>query len=211
MEITKLQKFLENCLGGYTQSSSFSDDLTMPISGEVLTLMKDKLLTFDEFKGVKKINILPLPIYLVKKGTHTPLTEDKNYLGEDTDTVTTETYKLGDGESNFGEEIDLLSICLSPKMYDPKDLNNNEIGVRRIPLLYDKESFTPKEKIEIVWSKEAAQDSNAFGTLKDEGFKERLMRLFEEALDGKHDIPAKRGIMVRISPRSLKQKEVVNE
>lgn len=198
MEITKLQKFLETIVP--------QDDPQISLHGEVLGHLIEVLPTFDEFKDVKKINILPMPNYAVKKGTNIPLINDKDYLGENYDVETALTFKLADGICNLNEEIDIISISMTPAVYDPNS-SNNEIGVRRINLLYNPKSFTPTEKIEIVWSKEMEQD-NQVVTNSDEPLKDRLIRLFEEALDGKHNLPTKRGIMVRISPRSFKQKEV---
>lgn len=199
--ISKLQEYLESIV------FENSDDI-MEFNHDVLSVISDELLAFDEFKDVKKINILNMPIYKTKKGSNIPISNDDTYLGGETDTIHSVCYKLNDGECTLNEEIDLYSISLTPVIYDPKDINDitNKIGVYRTPLLYDPKTFAPTERISITWSTVGIKDSLGHLTPEEQDIeiRRRLMKMFEDALDGKCGLPKRRGVIVRISPRSFK-------
>lgn len=199
--ITKLQTYLDSIIG--------ENDAENTLKNELLSEIKDILLTFEEFKNVKKINILPMPTYLAKKGSYIPTSIDDTYLGGETDTIHSVCYKLIDGECTLNEEIDLYSIWLTPVLYEQNDLNyvRNKIGVYRTPLIYDPNTFTPTEQISITWSTAGIKDSLGHLTPVEQEVevRRRLMKMFEDALDGKCDLPKRRGVIVRISPRSFKE------
>lgn len=179
------------------------------------------LLCFDEFKNVKKINVLKAPSYLGDIKTGAPIEQDETNLGDRSKTKVYQalSFKYSpDGEYNFefNEEIDLYCITLSPKMYDPKELDIFKLGVGTwvMPAMYNPTTFIPLREIKVVFSPEAIQD--IFGLKNDEEtnkeVKSRLLKSFEDAIDNgfKENVPYSRGVIFRVSSRSVKETKEKN-
>ncbi len=173
------------------------------------------LLDSDEFKNVKKINILPIPMFLVNPITKEPIWLDENYLGGKTERIEVINIKYNDNIV-FNDEIDLFSIKLSLPIYD--DISNLDCGVWQTPLCYNPNDFTPYNIIKIKYSIEGIKDAKAWtiSDFKDIGkfttedarakIKKTILKQVEDLIDsGNINIPAKRDLIIRCSPRSIKK------
>lgn len=194
-------------------------DLMMPILGPKILekkLIQEYLLGLEEFKNVKKINVLRMPAILVDKDTGIPLHTDDENLGN---TSNAKQYVLPNymyrpyNEENkleLAEEIDLYSIDLTPAIYDPKVLSIAALGpgVWTMPLIYSPENFQPLREIKVIYSPESLQDIlfDKKPEEVEEILKERILNKVKEALNNwKPNVPETRGIMFRCTERSIKQ------
>jgi hypothetical protein len=207
---SKLVKYLE---------SIEVDSMSMATLGpeELQNEMVQKfLLCFDEFKNVKKINVLKLPMYLGDIKTGAPIEQDETNLGDKSKTKKYQAVSFNydpNRESNieFNEEIDLYCITLSPKMYDPEELNIFKLGVGTwvMPSLYNPVDFTPLKEVRVIFSPEAIQDIFSLTNKEDveKEVKKRLMKSFEDAIDNglKENVPYRRTVLFRVSSRSVKE------
>lgn len=206
---SKLVKYLE---------SMEVDSMSMATLGpeELQNEMIQKfLLCFDEFKNVKKINVLKLPMYLGDAKTGAPIEQDETNLGDKSKTKQYQTLSFTydpNKEFNieFNEEIDLYSITLSIKIYDPEELNIFKLGPGTwvMPSLYSPVDFTPLKEVRVIFSPEAIQDIFSLENKEDveKEVKKRLMKSFEDALDNglKENVPYRRTLLFRVSSRSVK-------
>lgn len=209
---------IENRLIKYLESIEV-DGLNMATLGpeELKNEMIQKfLLSFDEFKDVKKINALEAPSYLVDTKTGAPTEKDESNLGDKNKVkpyqVQSYIYNPNrDFNIEFNEEIDLYSISLTSKIYNPEELTSFNLGIGTwvMPVLYNPLDFTPLREIKVVFSPEAIQDILGLKN-KEDGDKEvkkRLLKSFEDAIDNGlvENVPYSRNIMFRISERSIKK------
>lgn len=176
------------------------------------------LLTLDEFKGVKKINILKAPVYLGDAETGIPTELLDDYIGQASKSksfsVPTRAYDP-EKESGFKfpEEIDLYNISLSPRVYDPEKTNANALGpgVWIMPTLYSPNTFEPYKEIKVVFSPERIQDviANKDNKSLEDEIKKRIIKTIEKAFDEglKENVPYKRVVFFRASDRSFKKNE----
>lgn len=168
------------------------------------------LLTFEEFKNVKKINVLQFPSYFVNKETGKFANYDEDNLGDKSNyrIALTQTRAISPGEFEFAEEIDIYSIDLTPPMYDLTKLSTINLGpgVWIMPTTYNSVDFTPLKEIRVVFSPEGLQDI-MFDKTKEEVDKileERILKNVKEALYSKEpNVPAHRKILIRASERSI--------
>ena len=85
------------------------------------------------------------------------LTEDK------TTPIAAKTYKItNDDPKHSGKVGYVYQVLFTPKIYDPKELHEPvKDGCVFAPIIYNPETFTPKQSITITWSPEFPQDLNA--------------------------------------------------
>jgi hypothetical protein len=77
-------------------------------------------------------------------------------------TVQNVTYKHKEGQKYKGKCY-LLSLALTPEMYDPKKLHEPVLeGASITPVLYNPQTFEPKKKIVLEFSPEFAQDQRIY-------------------------------------------------
>jgi hypothetical protein len=173
------------------------------------------LLCFDEFKNVKKINVLKAPVYLGDINTGAPIEQDETNLGDKSKTKQYQAVSFSydpNREFNieFNEEIDLYSITLSIRIYDPEELNIFKLGAGTwvMPSLYNPVDFTPLREVRVIFSPEAIQDIFSLKNKEDveKEVKKRLMKSFEDALDNglKENVPYRRTLLFRVSSISVK-------
>jgi hypothetical protein len=135
----------------------------------------------DEFKECDSLEIL-----------EHPLVKDKN--GE---ILTTSTVKLSD-VMTFKGKCYLLSLTLTPEMYDPiKAFEPVKNGASISPTVYDPMTFEPRKHILLTWSPEMAQDllgTNNEGTLRND-----IHKLLDDVLNNPEEYQTKgfRGVLVR--------------
>lgn len=153
------------------------------LTPQYLESFKEKLLTLDEFKNVKQLNIL-----------------DKPFIQVDVDSVPDLIPALLLPDNfEFEEVVDLFSIELTPDIYDTKNLG---IGVWKSPTLYDPKTFEVIKEIKIIWSPDQLMDSK----INEEEIIEGMLGEVRELLtNGKNsNYPVIRSVIVRCSNRSYK-------
>lgn len=157
----------------------------------------------DEFKNVKKINILQYSKYNVSTITGAPAIQE-DYLWETYKPEEVVSVKLGDIE--LSDEIDLFSMEVSAKIYVPHEAT--KCGVWVWPLVYNPFNFSPHRKIEIIFSCEQMQDIYSNDMDVDRDPKNVILKRVAHALDKMEpNIPSYRNVIIRCSARSIKQKE----
>jgi hypothetical protein len=178
-------------------------------------IVQKKLLSCDEFKNVKKINIISMPCYHGDLETGQPIEFCDDNLGDKSKakvfhTVSRNYDPQKHSSDIFNEEIDLYCISLSPRIYDPTKITaeNLGIGVWVMPTLYHRNSFEPYKEIRVVFSPETIQDLMSVNK-EDlvEIVKTRILKSVEKAIDEglKENVPFERTILFRASERSFKK------
>jgi hypothetical protein len=180
----KLKEFLEVALiskKNHTWPSGvkFVDETCL--YGENLDEYKHLIKECDEFDKCDSLDILTMPLVKGKK--------DKIY--------TTETIKLSD-LMEFKGRCYLLSLSLTPEMYDPSQLikpvkNGAAIG----PVVYDPLTFEPRKHILLSWIPEMAQDILGLDTEKEQ--RQVIHKLLDDVLDNPEEYKTKgtRHVLVR--------------
>lgn len=172
------------------------------ISGPVLKSIEKKLFECEEFKNVVRMNFIDAPVYMVDLDTQEPISLNREYLGGEVKSMQVSTFKFKEGdEIKFNRFIDIYSLQIV-KTYNTSAVNIDKPGVWIFPTIYG-EGFVPKKEIRIIWSPEQLQDALAMMG-KTETAKDRLMRMFEDALDSMEpNIPCEYGLIIRGSQRSV--------
>jgi len=180
----KLKEFLEVALLGKKDNpnqynETFVDETCL--YGNELDKYKNIIKECDEFAKCDSLDILTMP--LVKK------------VGGGV--YTANTIKLSD-LMEFKGRCYLLSLGLTPEMYDPSRLikpvkNGAAIG----PTIYDPTDFTPRKHILLTWSPEVVQDILNIDTEQEQ--RQILHNLLDDVLDNPEEYKTKgfRGILVR--------------
>jgi hypothetical protein len=149
--------------------------------GKDLEKYKKIIMNTDEFKECDSLEIL-----------EHPLVKDKN--GE---ILTTSTVKLSD-VMTFKGKCYLLSLALTPVMYDPNQLIKPvKNGAAMGPTIYDSMTFEPRKHILLTWSPEMVQD--LLGTNNEETLRNDIHKLLDDVLDNPEEYQTKgfRGVLVR--------------
>jgi hypothetical protein len=180
----KLKEFLEVALLGKKDSPNLTNGMFVDetcLYGNELDKYKNIIKECDEFAKCDSLDILTMPLV---KGN-----DDKIYSAN--------TVKLSD-LMEFKGKCYLLSLALTPEMYDPSRLlkpvkNGAAIG----PVMYDPMSFEPRKHILLTWSPEMAQDvsgANHEFTLRND-----IHKLLDDVLDNPEEYKTKglRGVLVR--------------
>ena len=180
----KLKEFLEVALLGKKDNpnqynETFVDETCL--YGNELDKYKNIIKECDEFAKCDSLDILTMP--LVKK------------VGGGV--YTANTIKLSD-LMEFKGRCYLLSLSLTPEMYDPSRLikpvkNGAAIG----PTIYDPTDFTPRKHILLTWSPEMVQDILNIDTEQEQ--RQILHNLLDDVLDNPDEYKTKglRNVLVR--------------
>ena len=164
------------------------------IYGEELEPYVDRIKKCEEFSECDEIVIMKFPVTTDEQGN----------------SVSTKTYKIVPQQKFFGKCY-LLSLALTPEMYDPKKIHEPVLdGVCITPTLYDPETFMPKKKIVLEFSPEASQDKSIYALGNpsmindlENTHQEQLRKKLHETLDKVFDNPemyqvkGEKGVMVR--------------
>jgi hypothetical protein len=113
----------------------------------------------------------------------TGLTEDG------TQTLVAQTRKITDSQDgkHTGEVGYIYTITLTPKLYDPEERYTPvKDGCVFPPVVFDPETFEPKQSITLTWSPEFPRDLNA-PELTIEEDKQRIKELLQKVLDNPED------------------------
>ena len=149
--------------------------------GEELDKYKNIIKECDEFAKCDSLDILTMPLVKGKK--------DKIY--------TTETIKLSD-LMEFKGRCYLLSLSLTPEMYDPSQLIKPvKNGAAMGPTMYDPLTFEPTKHILLTWSPEITQDILGLDTEKEQ--RQVIHKLLDDVLDNPEEYKTKgmRHVLVR--------------
>jgi hypothetical protein len=115
--------------------------------GEDLEQFKERILQTEEFSECEELIIMKYPVTILEGGR----------------TVQNVTYKHQEGQK-FKGKCYLLSLSLTPQMFDPKTMHTPVLdGACITPTMYDPTTFEPKKKIVLEFSPEFAQDQYIYG------------------------------------------------
>ena len=177
----KLKEFVEIALIGKEDVLNTLTGSVGALYGAELEKYKKIIKECDEFAKCDSLDILTMP--LVK--------------GENDKIYTTETIKLSD-LMEFKGRCYLLSLSLTPEMYDPTQLikpvkNGAAIG----PVMYDPMTFEPRKHILLTWSPEMAQDM--VGVDNESTLRNDIHKLLDDVLDNPEEYKTKgtRHVLVR--------------
>lgn len=144
-----------------------------------LNRYKDTLLELGMFKFCEELNFIDFPAINI---------DNKAY--------TAQTVKYSDG-LKFGGKCYLLSISLTPEMYNPDTIHTIvKDGASITQTIYDYNTFEPKKKIILEFSPEHAQDDFNYSV---DVLRKELHERLDKVIDNPEDyqIEGKRGIIIR--------------
>ena len=149
--------------------------------GKNLEKYKDIIMNTDEFKECESLEILEYPLVKSRNG----------------EILTVPTIKLSD-VMKFKGKCYLLSLGLTPEMYDPNQLLKPvKNGAAMGPVIYDPSTFEPRKHILLTWSPDVTQDLS--GTNNEETLRNDIHKLLDDVLDNPDEYKTKgfRGVYVR--------------
>lgn len=145
----KLQELLTEILtsGEFIRPKDKFGITNETIYGEELEQFKERILQTEEFSECEELIIMKYPVTILENGK----------------TVQNVTYKHQEGQK-FKGKCYLLSLALTPEMYDPKKLHEPVLeGACITPTIYDQQTFEPKKKIVLEFSPVFSQDQYIYG------------------------------------------------
>jgi len=147
----KLQELLTEILtsGEFIRPKDKFGITNETIYGEELEQFKDRILQTEEFADCEELIIMKHPV-------------NQNELGE---VIHPKMYKVNtEDKHTFKGKCYLLSLALTPEMYDPKKLHEPVLeGACITPTIYDQQTFEPKKKIVLEFSPVFSQDQYIYG------------------------------------------------
>ena len=149
--------------------------------GKNLEKYKDIIMNTDEFKECESLEIIEYPIVKSRNGEGL-----KPY-----------TIKLSD-LMKFKGKCYLLSLNLTPEMYDPNQLLKPvKNGAAMGPAIYDPSTFEPRKHILLTWSPEMSQDIS--GVNDELTLRNDIHKLLDDVLDNPEEYKTKgfRAVLVR--------------
>ncbi len=159
------------------------DELYMDntLYGKNLEKYKDIIMNTDEFKECESLEIIEYPIVKSRNG----------------EGLTPYTIKLSD-LMKFKGKCYLLSLNLTPEMYDPNQLLKPvKNGAAMGPAIYDPSTFEPRKHILLTWSPEMSQDIS--GVNDELTLRNDIHKLLDDVLDNPDEYKTKgfRAVLVR--------------
>jgi len=159
------------------------DELYMDntLYGKNLEKYKDIIMNTDEFKECESLEIIEYPIVKSRNG----------------EGLTPYTIKLSD-LMKFKGKCYLLSLNLTPEMYDPNQLLKPvKNGAAMGPTIYDPSTFEPRKHILLTWSPEMSQDIS--GVNDELTLRNDIHKLLDDVLDNPDEYKTKgfRAVLVR--------------
>ncbi len=159
------------------------DELYMDntLYGKNLEKYKDIIMNTDEFKECESLEIIEYPIVKSRNG----------------EGLTPYTIKLSD-LMKFKGKCYLLSLNLTPEMYDPNQLLKPvKNGAAMGPTIYDPSTFEPRKHILLTWSPEMSQDIS--GVNDELTLRNDIHKLLDDVLDNPEEYKTKgfRAVLVR--------------
>lgn len=176
----KLKEFVEIALLGKEDQITGIEGIGS-LYGLELEKYKNIIKNCDEFAKCDSLDILTMPVV----------------RGENDEIYTTATIKLSD-LMEFKGKCYLLSLSLSPEMYDPNQLIKPvKNGAAISPTLYDPLTFEAKKHIVLTWSPEMVQDM--VGMDNESTLRNDIHKLLDDVLDNPEEYKTKgtRHVLVR--------------
>jgi hypothetical protein len=178
----KLQELIKEILESedFQRKENQFGILDETIYGEELIPYVDRIKQCDEFSECDEIVIMKYPVT----------------LDENNNTISSETYKVGPNQK-FKGKCYLLSLALTPVMYDPKKMYDPILdGACITPTIYDPQTFEPKKKIIIEFSPEVLQEEEKDG---ENELKNKLHETLDKIFENPELYQAKgeQGVLVR--------------
>lgn len=181
----KLKEFLEVALISKKDNPMLTNDKFVDETcfyGNELDKYKNIIKECDEFAKCDSLDILTMP----------------SVQGKNNETIyTPNSIKLSD-LTEFKGRCYLLSLAITPEMYDPNQLikpvkNGAAIG----PTIYDPSTFEPRKHILLTWSPEVVQDILNIDTEQEQ--RQILHNLLDDVLDNPEEYKTKgmRHVLVR--------------
>ena len=182
---------LENKKGYLVNIKGLTDNT---IYGEELEPYIDRIKQCEEFSECDEIVIMKYPVT----------------LDENNNTIQTKNYKVVPNQK-FKGKCYLLSLALTPEMYDPKKIHEPVLdGACITPTIYNPETFEPKKKIVLEFSPEISQDKtiydygspsmiNDIEDTREQQLRKQLHETLDKILDNpeNYQIKGEKGVMVR--------------
>jgi hypothetical protein len=164
------------------------------IYGEELEPYLERIKECEEFSDCDEIVVIKHPIT----------------LDENNNSIQPKIYKLVPNQK-FKGKCYLLSLALTPEMFDPKKIHKPVLdGACITPTIYDAKTFEPKKKIVLEFSPEISQDKTiyAYGSPSmindiEDTHQQQLRKQLHETLDKVFDNPetyqvkGEKSVMVR--------------
>lgn len=204
MKLIDLIKQVDN--GEILALSTIDKKDGLKLSGANLKYLENKLFECDEFKNVIRINFLETPTFLAEKETGEPIAVNRNFVGGDVKPQTVVEFNLEeDCTLHLNKMIDVYSIELE-KWYNV-DSKVDKPGIWILPSKYNEETFLLRKEVRVIWEPDLLEDALRYGGGK-ETVKERLMRMFEQALDSNEpNTSCAYSLKIRFSSRSVSRIE----
>jgi len=182
---------LENKKGYLVNVQGLTDNM---IYGEELEPYLERIKQCDEFSECDEIVIMKYPVT----------------LDENNNSIQTKIYKVVPNQK-FKGKCYLLSLALTPEMFDPKKIHEPVLnGACITPTIYNPETFEPKKKIVLEFSPEISQDKTIYGLgspsmIEDAEkngeviLRKQLHETLDKILDNpeNYQIKGEKGVMVR--------------
>jgi hypothetical protein len=169
-----------------------------------------KLFECEEFKNVARINFIEMPTYLVDEESGEPIATNREFLGGKTKASEVQSFMVNSGqEIKFNKIVDLYTITLNKRFNSKEDISQPGIWV--YPTSYDKDTFEATNQIRVIWDpKQLAEALQMVGN--SETPKQRLMRMFETALDSAEpNLPCEYVLSLRCSSRSIENGDEIKK
>ena len=190
-ELEKNKAIIQDAPGGIFMLDSAS-----------LKRLESKLFECEEFKNVARINFIDYPTYLVDDESGEPIATNREFLGGKTKTLEVQSFMINsDQEIKFNKIVDLYAVFLHKKFNTKETIEKP--GVWVYPTYYDPETFEATNQIRVIWDpRQFAEALKIVGNA--ETPKQRLMRMFETALDStESNLPCEYVLTLRCSMRSI--------
>lgn len=190
------------------ETQTTSKDKVFMLTPAELKKMEKSLFECDEFKNVARINFLETPSYLVDEETGEPISTNREFLGGKTQSKNVSAFNICPSQDlKFNKIVDLYTITLNKRYSLKEDIKKPGIWV--YPTFYDEKTFVPTNQIRIIW--DPIQLDEALKMVgKIETSKQRLLRMFEKALDSMEpNIPCEYVLSIRCSTRSIENSDEI--
>lgn len=210
----KLVEFLAKLESQQSQIENAEDKIIttngLTLDSKVLSMFEKSLFECDEFKNVIRINYLELPNYLIDKESGEPISGNREFLGGDVTVNQTLSFKALPGqEIKFGKYVDIYTISLHKRFNMSEDVKKPGIWI--YPTSFEEQTLAPTNQIRVIWDPEQLKDALALMGSQ-ETPKDRIMRMFESALDSMEpNISCEYIVEIRCSARSIVSAEKKEE
>ena len=160
-----------------------------------------QLFECEEFKNVARINYIDSPTFFIDEETGEPISSNREFLGGKLKTNKVDSFTINQNqEIKFNKIIDIYSVTVNKKFLTKEEVSKPGIWI--YPTTYDV-GFEPTNQIKVIWDPNQLEEALRLIGNK-ETPKNRLMRMFESALDTMEpNVPCEYVLTIRCSERSV--------